>query len=85
MNRNKDDIKERIKKFIMEEFLHKGYNLKYDELLFDSGIVDSLGFLKLLVFIEKTFDVSIDMSEISIENFNTIEDIAKIINRKIVK
>lgn len=56
-----------------------------NEHLFDSGIIDSLGFIKLLAFIEDQFKVSIDMIEINIENFGTINDIMKILENKIRK
>lgn len=74
-----------IKKFILENFLYGEGDLKNDESLFESGIIDSLGFIKLLAFIEKTFDVSIDMSEVTIENFNTINQIVETIRNKIDK
>lgn len=80
-----DDVKKEVKRFILEEFLPKGYDLKDDEFLFDSGIIDSLGMIKLMTFIEKTFDLIINPSEISIDNFNTIEKIARIVSKKAKK
>ena len=75
-------MKEKIKKFIIEDFMFGKGDLKDNEPLFESGIIDSLGFIKLLVFIEKKFDVFIDMSEITIGKFNTIDDIVKTIKDK---
>lgn len=80
-----DDVKKDIKRFILEEFLPKGYDLKDNEFLFDSGIIDSLGMIKLTAFIEKTFDVVINPSEVTMDNFNTIEKIARIISEKTKK
>lgn len=77
------NIKEEIKKFILEEFLPQGYKLKDDELLFDSGIIDSLGVIKLTAFIEEKFKTVINPSEVRIENFNTVNKIATIITEKI--
>ena len=68
-------MKEKIKHFIIENFLFSERGLKDDEPLFESGIIDSLGLIKLIAFIEEKFNVSIDMSEIMIENFNTVNDI----------
>jgi acyl carrier protein len=68
-------VKEKIKNFIIENFLFGERELKDDEPLFESGIIDSLGLIKLIAFIEENFSVSIDMSEIMIENFNTVNDI----------
>lgn len=85
-----DDVKKEVKKFILEEFLPEGYVLKDDEFLFDTGVfdtgvIDSLGMIKLMAFIEKTFDVVINPSEVTMDNFNTVEKIVRIINEKINK
>ncbi len=68
-------MKEQIRRFIVENFLFGERSLEDDEPLFDSGIIDSLGLMKLLAFIEKKFNISIEMSEIMIENFNTLNGI----------
>ncbi len=68
-------MKEQIRKFIVENFLFGERGLEDDEPLFDSGIIDSLGLMKLLAFVEKKFNISVDMSEIAIENFNTLNGI----------
>ncbi len=68
-------MKEQIRRFIVENFLFNERGLEDDEPLFDSGIIDSLGLMKLLAFIEKKFNISIEMSEIMIENFNTLNGI----------
>ncbi len=85
MSRQNDVLKEKIRSFIVKNFMFGQGNLKDDVHLFDSGIVDSLGFIKLLAFIEKTFKVYLDMSEISMGNFNTINDIAETVSAKILK
>jgi acyl carrier protein len=68
-------VKEQIKSFIVENFLFGERGLEDDEPLFESGIIDSLGLIKLIAFIEKNFNISIDMGEIMIENFSTLNDI----------
>lgn len=68
-------MREKIRNFIVENFLFGERELKDDEPLFESGIIDSLGLIKLLAFIDEKFNVSVDMSEIMIENFNTLDDI----------
>jgi acyl carrier protein len=77
------NIKDEVGKFILEEFLPKGYVLNDDVSLFDSGIIDSLGVIKLIAFIEEKFKIIINPSEVRIENFNTIDKITDIISKKI--
>lgn len=75
-------MKDRIKAFIVDTFLYGEGTIEDDQSLFDSGIIDSLGFIKLLAFIEETFKVDIDRSEVGMENFNTVNDILATIQGK---
>jgi acyl carrier protein len=75
-------MKEQIKQYIVETFLYGQGTVGDDQSLFDSGIIDSLGFIKLLAFIEETFKVDIDRSEVGMENFNTVNDILATIQGK---
>lgn len=75
-------MKEKIKNFIVENFLFGERGLEDDEPLFESGIIDSLGLIKLLAFIDETFNISMNMSEINIEDFNTLNDILETIKNK---
>lgn len=45
-----------------------------DDLL-GSGILDSLGMMKLILFIEKEFNIKVPTEDMTIENFMTIEHI----------
>jgi len=57
-------------------------SVKDDENLFESGIIDSMGLLRLLAFLESEFGVSIEMKDIAIENFDTIDKIMDIVLSK---
>ncbi len=71
-----------IRNFIVETFMYGEGEVLDDEQLFETGKLDSLGFIKLLTFIGNEFNVHIDMSEVSMEKFSTINDIVKTINDK---
>ena len=49
--------------------------LRNDTPLLESGILDSLSLLKLLVFLEKEFGVTVDGFDFNLDNFNTIDAI----------
>ena len=44
--------------------------------LFDSGILDSLAFVELLLLLEREFGVSASVDDLEIENFRTVARIA---------
>ncbi|HJT58903.1 MAG TPA: phosphopantetheine-binding protein [Ktedonobacteraceae bacterium] len=49
--------------------------LRNDTSLLESGILDSLSLLKLLVFLEQEFKVPVDEFEVLPENFDTVNAI----------
>jgi len=49
--------------------------VSYDTLLVEDGVIDSMGVMDLIAFIEKTFGVSMEMDDLEIENFATINHI----------
>jgi acyl carrier protein len=69
---------ERILKYISEELLN---NELEDELepqddLLGGGILDSLGMMKLILFIETEFDTKVPPQDMVIENFMTVQHIS---------
>ena len=50
--------------------------------LLENGILDSLTLLRLVQFLQKRFEIKVDGSEIVPDNFRSIEDMAKFIDRK---
>ena len=50
--------------------------------LLDQGIIDSTGVLEVIMFIESTFGVTVENSEMLPENLDSIERIAAFVARK---
>jgi len=69
------DIRERLLQFVGEELLN-GEPVEADENLLADGVVDSLGMMRLVVFVEDAFGISIPPEHFTIENFRTIDAIA---------
>lgn len=76
-------LKERIKEFITSDLNGQpALQLGYDEDLLISGLVDSLGVVRLIVFLEDETGVSIPPGEITIENFGTIDAMTTYLDTK---
>ncbi len=75
---------EQIKQFILSDLIKDGSatELDNDENLIDSGVVDSLGIMKLVAFLEKNFKVSVSDDEILLDNFETIDAISGFLSSK---
>lgn len=57
-------------------------SLEPDEDLLEQGIIDSLGLMKLIAFMEKTFDIKIIDEEIVPENFQCLNSMVKLVERQ---
>lgn len=75
-------IKEKLRLYIIETFMDGKGNIGDDEQLFESGIIDSIGFMKMLVYIESTFNTPLDISEFTIDS-GTLSGISEIVNDKV--
>lgn len=74
---------DQIRAFVLEKFPQaKKKNLQDSDKLLESGIVDSLGILDLVAFLESDFQVHISDEELLPENFQTVEAIAQFVERK---
>jgi len=80
---NSVEIKEKIKDFIVETTFSSSEQLKNDTLIFVQGIFDSMGFISLYNYIEETFAIKVEDSELLEENFESIDAITNFIERKL--
>lgn len=74
---------QRLKKFIMQRFpLARRYELGVSDPLLENGVVDSLGVLDLVSFMEQEFSISITDEELIPENFHTIARLIAFVHGK---
>ena len=73
----------KIKNFIIENFMDGEGSIEDDESLFEANIIDSLGVIKLLTFIENKFNVHIDIGDVTMDNFGTVNEIAELLKKKL--
>jgi len=73
----------KIKQFIVEEFMPDvpAGELEADFDLLTGGVVDSLGLLKLVAWLEQEFDVGVDESELGPESFRTVSAIKEYVDQ----
>ena len=62
-----------------------GEKLQFDSLLLDEQIIDSVGVLVLILQIEESFQFSIDDDELVPDNFNSIDALAELIEKKVAQ
>ena len=79
------DIKKQIEEFILTEICEDlGLDIQHikdDDPLFDSGILDSLGILRILSFLDEELDIDISGDEIKRENFVDLKTICALVEK----
>ena len=78
---NLEERRESIRAFI-QGFVSGG-QLKDDEDIFAGGFVNSLFAMELVTFVETTFGVTIENEDLDIENFNTVDHLCALVDRKL--
>jgi len=77
-----DIMKETIKRYIVEKIVGEEIDIANDASLFGEGIIDSLGNVKLISFLEKQYNITIEPGEITTENFDTVNQIVWFVEQK---
>ena len=78
--------KEKIRAFVLEYAAGKGLTeLKDDEPLLTSNIIDSLGSFRMIAFLEETFPLTIEDTDMVPEYFQTLNDVESFVARKLGK
>lgn len=72
-----------IREFITSELLHGTLTSPLNDLdpLIETGIIDSLGVMSLLAFLENKFSIQMPGDELIPENFETVSAIAALVDR----
>lgn len=78
-------IQEKLQQFILEKILNNQNDLDFQTStnLIEDGIIDSLGIMKLLTFIEESFSVQVSDDDLVPENFVTTESISTLVMDKL--
>ena len=75
-----NDVNQKLAQYIAADILKQPNRLiSNDEKLISSGLVDSFSLVDLSIFIENTFGVRIDDTELNAETFDSLDELAGLI------
>jgi acyl carrier protein len=79
-----DDIRTAVRAYLLKEFLpgEDPKNLLDSTPLITGGILDSIGTLTLITYLEQTFGVQFQAHEVNSDNLNTVDDIVSLVQSK---
>ncbi len=80
------DIKDQIRRYIARNLLFSDNGFKYDDdaSFLEEGIVDSLGIMDLISFIEETFGLMVKDEDLTPDNFDSVNKLADYVQRRLL-
>ena len=77
----------KIRDFIFENFMagESEETLDNDSSFLEKGIIDSMGVLELVAFVEETYGIEIDDDELTPDNFDSVSKLVSYIRRKSIE
>ena len=80
------DIKNKVRAFIVENFLYgDDGNLKDDTSFLEGGVLDSTGVLELVSFLEATFSIHVEGDDLVPENLDSLNNLQSYLEKRIAE
>jgi acyl carrier protein len=78
------EVATRVRGYITENFLYMrpGFTVGDDDSLLGNGIIDSMGVIEVITFIQQEFSITIDDDDITEDNLGTLSAIARYVVAK---
>lgn len=77
------EIRSKVREFVLEYARGRGTTeVSDDESLLKSNIIDSLGVFRMIAFLEETFPITIEDTDMVPENFQSIVSVESFVNSK---
>jgi acyl carrier protein len=75
------DVRGRLRRFIEDTFFVEGF--RDDESFLASGIVDSLGVMQLVSFLQAEFSIAVADADLVPDNFDSVAKVAAFVERRL--
>ena len=82
MTQDTSTTRKKVKQYVLQEAFAEKNKIQNDSLIFKEGYFDSMGFMRLITFIEEEFGIKIIDADLKEENFESINAMTDFIDRK---
>lgn len=80
----RDEVLDRVRRFILVEFpLARSQTIRDGDSLLDGGVIDSMGAVEVVTFIETEFRITVSDEEMVSDNFESISSLADFVHERI--
>lgn len=79
-----ENIRKKVRSFLLSNYLFTEDDAALEDNVsfLESGLVDSTGMMEVIFFIEETFSISVDDTEMVPENLDSVESLVAFVARK---
>src|SRR3954467_9747480 len=78
------NIEDKIREFIIKNLYYaESATLNDDTSFLAEGVIDSMGAMELVAFVESEFKIKVEMSEVVVKNFDSISKLGNFVRRKL--
>ena len=74
--------KQKLIQYINENLINNAEPISEDTDLLKSGLVDSLAIVRLVAYVEKEFTIVVSATELTLENFSSVNAISDYLDAK---
>lgn len=80
-----EEISSQVREFLLKELLtdEDGSSIENSTPLISTGVLNSLATLKLVAFLEDTYEISVKAREVGIDYMDSISDMASLVQSKL--
>jgi acyl carrier protein len=78
------DLKENIRQYIAKNMLfsENGFPHSDDASFLEEGIIDSVGFMELVAYVQQTFGIEVGPEDLVPDNFDSVNKLARYVTSK---
>jgi len=82
---NLDEARQKLRHFILENYLFTDDEsaLKDDDSFLEGGVLDSMGILELIEYLDEGFGIKVEGDELVPDNLDSINSLIKFMSKKI--
>lgn len=80
---NNKPIADKIKSYVLDETFADGGKINNESLIFKEGYFDSMGFVRLVSFLENEFAIRISDEDLVETNFESVNAISNFVQKRV--
>ena len=78
-----DTIKAQVRQYVMDNFLMGAGELRDDASFMGEHVIDSVGVLELIAYLEQTFGITVEDHEMVPDNLDSLNGVGSYLERKL--